>query len=889
LLKKLDESFTSSDGSPEAVILRTLAQGFKDAACASSENVVGLSTLRGQYADNRKWFSDPARPAIIIGTVDMIGSRLLFAGYGGVGRYYRSTQAGLLRQDSLIVIDEAQLSPTFEKTARRLQKFICEWPAIRRSCLMTLSATISNFDEDEEQSEPPVVFGRDEIAADLQSDKGRKRLTAQKKLQWLQVPAPTIKKGKENAKEANERFADAIVESASRFFNGHAAVVIYLNTVEMVNLVAAKLESAVKQTQIEDAEPRILKITGEMRGDERDKLLTSNRIFNYFKPKEDRTLTEGCRFIVATAAGEVGIDLDADHGICDLVSLERMIQRFGRINRLGNGAATITVAYDAARLSAREALEASSQNESDTSKNIAHPFDIPAYYAFRALQASADSEDNIDASPMALRELESDKRAWSVPPVCPPLDSARIDDWSLTTLSQKDYPRPLVAYWLRGVTADDTATTTFCWRADLKYAASDEDAVKMIETVPIASREKADVAVHRAMALVKELAKNFPASRVVVIDGNGAYTGTTLGKLCNVKDDKIWIKDDELRRSLSFTTLVLPIEVGGLDEHGNPLQQLPKALKPVVPVKDIVNDEQASDEKWLRLVITKQGGECFVKGTLHSNGIVLADDATSRKKFSSPKAVGIAFGKQQKRNCVFISNNGDVIRGNDAEGEDDESASDKPPTFIAYLLKRDAPEQLARDGDNASLVARRELFVNGHNEDVKQHAQTICEKLKLEPALASAIVLAASRHDNGKARRCWQRAISNSNFNDNRETALAKSNRAWFDLQANAGYRHEFGSLVEALDDEEINTHPHRDLILHLIAAHHGYARPYFPERAFDRERLAKQDSQQVAHDAMNRFACLQQKYGWWQLAYLEALLKAADGLASREHEDTTR
>lgn len=41
-----------------------------------------ISTLRGQHVDNREWLEDPASPAIIVGTLDMIGSRLLFEGYG---------------------------------------------------------------------------------------------------------------------------------------------------------------------------------------------------------------------------------------------------------------------------------------------------------------------------------------------------------------------------------------------------------------------------------------------------------------------------------------------------------------------------------------------------------------------------------------------------------------------------------------------------------------------------------------------------------------------------------------------------------------------------------------------------------------------------------------
>jgi CRISPR-associated endonuclease/helicase Cas3 len=75
---------------------------------------LAISTLRGQLADNREWSRDPSRPAIIIGTVDLIGSALLFSGYRSSYRR-RPLEAGLLGQDSLLVLDEAHLSRPFEK------------------------------------------------------------------------------------------------------------------------------------------------------------------------------------------------------------------------------------------------------------------------------------------------------------------------------------------------------------------------------------------------------------------------------------------------------------------------------------------------------------------------------------------------------------------------------------------------------------------------------------------------------------------------------------------------------------------------------------------------------------------------------------------------------
>jgi CRISPR-associated endonuclease/helicase Cas3 len=52
------------------------------ASLGLSETRLPISTLRGAFVDNREWLDDPAAPAIIVGTVDMIGSRLLFEGYG---------------------------------------------------------------------------------------------------------------------------------------------------------------------------------------------------------------------------------------------------------------------------------------------------------------------------------------------------------------------------------------------------------------------------------------------------------------------------------------------------------------------------------------------------------------------------------------------------------------------------------------------------------------------------------------------------------------------------------------------------------------------------------------------------------------------------------------
>ena len=80
-------------------IVTQLSPELKDALKAYSlknEAVLGVSTLRGEFVDNGEWSKLPSRPAVLVGTVDMVGSRLLFSGYGD-GAYSRPKQAGHYR------------------------------------------------------------------------------------------------------------------------------------------------------------------------------------------------------------------------------------------------------------------------------------------------------------------------------------------------------------------------------------------------------------------------------------------------------------------------------------------------------------------------------------------------------------------------------------------------------------------------------------------------------------------------------------------------------------------------------------------------------------------------------------------------------------------------
>jgi CRISPR-associated endonuclease/helicase Cas3 len=81
----------------------------------NSGAALDVTRMRGGTTWDRTWVERPDQHAIVTGTVDQIGSRLLFRGYG-VSESARSIDAALVGTDSLIVIDEAHLAGPLLRT-----------------------------------------------------------------------------------------------------------------------------------------------------------------------------------------------------------------------------------------------------------------------------------------------------------------------------------------------------------------------------------------------------------------------------------------------------------------------------------------------------------------------------------------------------------------------------------------------------------------------------------------------------------------------------------------------------------------------------------------------------------------------------------------------------
>jgi hypothetical protein len=160
-------------------------------------------------------------------------------------------------------------------------------------------------------------------------------------------------------------------------------------------------------------------------------------------------------------------------------------------------------------------------------------------------------------------------------------------------------------------------------------------------------------------------------------------------------------------------------------------------------------------------------------------------------------------------------------------------------------------------GGGSRLAPAKGRAARSTHRSAEDYARRLVDRLLSEDQrhLAEAVVLAAALHGLGKDRPQWQRAIRNDGVEP-----LAKSSRPGFDRTAIGGCRHEFGSMMEAATDLVVCSHPERDLILHLIAAHHGHGRPGFEEIAYDCPRHLLRECAAEAQDAEERFAALQRR-----------------------------
>ena len=591
----------------------------------------------------------------------------------------------------------------------------------------------------------------------------------------------------------------------------------------------------------------------------------------------------------ATSAGEVGVDLDADHMVADLVAWERMVQRLGRVNRRGNGEADVILVIEpepkpTKQVQAALMKDAGDLKEAERKAVAKYQASIDRSRALAKLIPLLPRKNGAaDVSPGALRALklsaEADPDLHAIldaattrAPLRPALSRAVVDAWSMTSLEQHT-GRPEIDPWLRGWVEDDRPQTAVVWRTYLPVrrrgsAATAAEVEAFFEAAPPHTSEILETETFR---VVEWLTARVKASVGVWNSGTSAATedrenGEDIGDAVLIRSDDVaavvLTSAGDVRKTLKVDDLILPDD----DKDGKKKSKA-QELEHVVAGATVVVDARIGGLEGGLLSDAASGvprtaddGQPWISvAAVGPDGGASETAPVVRFRVRSLEAgQPIVADPQWRERLRFASELSD-------EGE--------PSRWIVVEKWRYDP---ATEEDRS---AGRPQLLEVHRSWTEDRARALGRRLGLSGVYIDVLGIAARLHDEGKRARRWQRA-----FNAAGDAVYAKTsgplNTARLD-----GYRHEFGSLALAGADSRLRELPAhlQDLVLHLIAAHHGFARPII--RTDGCEDAPPSALEGRAREVTLRFARLQKQWGPWGLAWWEALLRAADQQASREND----
>jgi CRISPR-associated endonuclease/helicase Cas3 len=265
---------------------------------AQSIGETQIVRLRGGVFGDDEWVLYPDRLSVVLSTVDQIGSRLLFRGYGVSPRRW-PLHAAFLGSDTLIVVDEAHLSTPFLQTLESIRQ------AGADITVVPMSATLPGPGQ-----EASVGLEPD----DLKVDTVRRRLCAHKPARLLEA-------------NGNE---DDFIQALTEQVHAVAAVAGIARVAVVVNRVATARRCFDRLTR---AGRRCVLLTGRVRPLDRDRSL--EQLLSEVQAGRRRQPDDAPFVVVATQTIEVGADFDFDALVTECAPLSALRQRFGRVDRMG--------------------------------------------------------------------------------------------------------------------------------------------------------------------------------------------------------------------------------------------------------------------------------------------------------------------------------------------------------------------------------------------------------------------------------------------------------------------------------------------------------------------------------------------------------------------------
>jgi CRISPR-associated endonuclease/helicase Cas3 len=270
-----------------------------------TEEVALHVVMGGEGKSQRQWRLDMHRPAIVVGTVDSLVSKMLNRGYG-IGRAIYPIDFALVTNGAHWVIDEVQLCPESTTTLRQMAAFAAALGTAEPLGLTCMSATVPDTLLETVDNPAPGPAGTLTIEPSERTGELAVRLAARRQVRRL--PA-----------EAGDHAA--IADAARERHRGGALTLVVLNTVPAAQAVFRALRDR------SGPAPCVL-LHSRFRGVDRQELLTAVTA----RPRDAGTI------VVATQVVEAGLDLDAAVLITEAAPWPSIVQRSGRCNRTGQWA-----------------------------------------------------------------------------------------------------------------------------------------------------------------------------------------------------------------------------------------------------------------------------------------------------------------------------------------------------------------------------------------------------------------------------------------------------------------------------------------------------------------------------------------------------------------------
>lgn len=788
--------------------------------------------LRGGVDPSRRWVDDPTAPAIICATPAMWGSRLLFRGYGS-SPHARPREAGLLAYDSVAVIDEAHLARQLVATARRVSALeAMATSPIPVDHLQVVETTATSDESGGGGTE--IALTRDDLepeeagAAEL-----ARRMLTPKPVRLISAdwPASSI--------QTRAALARCIAYEVDDLREAYGPTVgCVLNTVGLAVMVAAELRKRGRQVELlvgrlrphdvarlRARRPRLLSLAGE--------------------PDVDA--------LVATQTIEVGVDADFSAMVTELASGSALAQRAGRVNRVGRrGATEVRVVVPSGQIPPNgappyrpdelgTALAWAARRVSETSglAPLAVAIDPPPPGDLRRIVLArpepwhalylAQTSDELFAEPDLALLLADD--------LDPDTDLALVvrrrvsDDPTIELAMQRATPpRPAECFPVSLTTLrsllDERPVPGFRWRGD------ELDVLRRNDLRP------GDIVV---------VGEDAPWFNQGVVDREGAESQV-----------------DVLEDGLDGEPLVLRIGPGMPIDDATDGRASAWLLDDVREILDAHPEDGRARRERLASALTERVARLGLSLTKPPGSRLLAAAGLLGRRLAD---ASIALGPPDQ---------------------------DGRPTWVVIAdQRRRLTDEEVRQTWSPSTDP---VPLPDHQAAVASRAHEIAERLGLGATLADALRAAGALHDEGKRDARFQRLLgSPTPVAAEPPSVLAKSGRRTPSEYVAArtaadlpnGWRHEQLSAAVAWQQAAQDASGTSDLTTRLVGTSHGRGRVTFPHTA---GQLLTGDPALSAAQALfdhgvwdEILESTHRAYGVWGCAFLEALLRAADGQVSGE------